>query len=92
MDTVNLAELIKSFNYLGLIFKISAFIFSVGYLIYGIVFLQQQIKMERNALIYEHLLNDPAATTKPGRSVLFSLSLLQLTLGLFLLFTSLVLL
>jgi len=92
MDPTGTIEILKSLNYFGLFFKITAIIFSLGYLIYGVVFLQQQNKMEKNALIYEHLLDDPTSNTQQGRSIIFALSLLQLTLGLMLLFTSLVLL
>jgi len=92
MDPISIVEILKSLNYLNLFFKIASFLFSVGYLVYGIIFLQQQNKMEKNALIYEHLLNDPTNTYRPGKSVLYSLALLQLTLGLLLLFTSLFLL
>jgi len=92
MEPTSTAEIIRTFDYIGLLFKIAALIFSLGYLIYGIIFLQQQNKMEKNALIYEHLLDDPTNPSQHGRSILFSLALLQLTLGLFLLFTSLVLL
>jgi hypothetical protein len=92
MDPTGTIETLKSFNYLNLFFKAIALIFSLGYLVYGVVFLQQQNKMEKNALIYEHLLDDPTSNTQQGRSIIFALALLQLTVGLVLLFTSLVLL
>jgi hypothetical protein len=66
-----------------------ATIFSIGYLGYAVVFYQQLLKMEKNALIYYHLLYFPDKKTKPPKPILFSFGLLQLTIGLVLLIISL---
>ena len=81
-----------SLNWFAIIFKIVALILSLGYIIYAFIYLQQLSKMEKNALVYEHLLTNPDSVNQPGRSILFSLALLQLLVGFCLLIISLFLL
>ncbi|OGK64620.1 hypothetical protein A2313_03410 [Candidatus Roizmanbacteria bacterium RIFOXYB2_FULL_41_10] len=81
--------LLKDLNWLSLVFKIIALIFSVGYLVYSIIYQQQLVKMEKNALIYYHLLNHPGSSDESPHSLLFSFSMLQLFIGIVLIIISL---
>lgn len=91
MELIEAINTILNYNWLNIVFKIVAIFLSIGYLSYAIVYHQQLLKMERNALIYYHLLFSPDNQDKPPKPVLFSFSLLQLTIGLVLLVVSLLL-
>ncbi len=81
--------LLKNLNWVNLVFKIIALIFSVGYLVYSVIYQQQLIKMEKNALIYYHLLNHPESSGNSPHSLLFSFSMLQLFISVGLMIISL---
>lgn len=89
MDQANIINPLLQLNWAGIVFKIIAVLFSVGYLGYGLIFQQQIVKMEKNALIYYYLLEHPDEPGKPPKPLLFSFSLLQLFIGVILLIMSL---
>lgn len=89
MDLVNLFQTLNQLEWFGLIFKIIAIIFSVGFFGYSVIFQQQLIKMEKNALIYYYLLEHPENTDSPPRPLIFSFGLLQLFVGITLIIVSL---
>lgn len=89
MDQANIINLTLQLNWAGIIFKIIAVLFSLGYFGYGLIFQQQVVKMEKNALIYYYLLEHPNEAGKPPKPLLFSFSLLQLFMGVVLIFMSL---
>ena len=91
MELIEVVNTILNYSWLNILFKIIAVFLSIGYLGYAAVYHQQLLKMERNALIYYHLLFSPDSQNKPPKPILFSFSLLQLTIGLVLLIISLLL-
>lgn len=87
-----LVNLLLSLDWFRIIFKVVAMTLSLGYLIYTVIFYQQLVKMEKNALIYHHLLHDPDNLTQAGKPILFALSMLQLLIAVIMLLISLFLL
>ena len=89
MDLVSLIKTFSQLEWFGLIFKAIAILFSVGYLVYSLIFQQQLIKMEKNALVYYYLLEHPESTEPPPKPLIFSFGLLQLFIGIALIIVSL---
>lgn len=89
MDLVKAIDVLIKLDWVGIIFKVVAVLFSVGYLGFGVIFHQQLAKMEKNALIYYDLIDQPDGTKKPTKPLIFSFSLLQLSIGVVLLIISL---
>jgi hypothetical protein len=89
METQSALTILEQINWPKLIFKIVAFLLSFGYFGYSLIYQQQIIKMKKNTLIYYHLLEKPNSNEPPPQPLLFSFSLLQLFIGVFMVVMSL---
>jgi len=92
METTGIVQALNQLQWFDLTFKALAVLFSVGYLGYAFIFQQQLVKMEKNALVYYFLLENPDYSDDPPHPTIFSFGLLQLFIGVSLLFISLFLL
>lgn len=77
-------------DWFRVLFKLVTILFTLGYLIYTLIYYQQVIKMGRNVLIFYHQLANPHHTGSSSKKPLIvAFAILQILFGVSLLLLSL---